>query len=205
MSAAGAEEGEVHRGGPSRGALAELVARIALGDREACGALFDETSRLVHAIAFRILGSQDHADEVTLDVFVRVWRDAARFDPERGSVKTWLATIARGRALDRGRHLAVQTRYEAPLETSSEAVDAADPGPSPEAAPERSETAGTLRSALEKLVPQQRGAIELAFLKGLNHREISERLQMPLGSVKSNIRRGLIKLRAVLEPLAADL
>ena len=189
----------------TRGRLAELIARIALGDREAFGALYDETSRLVHAIAYRILASQEHADEVTLDVFVRVWRDADRFDPERGSVKTWLATIARGRALDRGRQVAVRTRLESPLEASSEAYETQDPGPSPDSAPLEEETAGTLRSALEKLVPQQRGAIELAFLSGMNHREISERLRMPLGSVKSNIRRGLLKLRTILEPFEADL
>ena len=177
----------------------ELLDRVAAGDQPALALLYDGTQRLVFALVQRIVGANDVAEEVVLDVYMQVWRSAATFDRERGRVTTWLLTLARSRALDRRR---VQTTRQA-RETSWTEALVAD-------VPDRAllddvvgagERAKLVRNAIHALPDVQRRAIELAYFPGLSHTEIAERLGEPLGTVKTRIRLAMIKLKDLLEAL----
>ena len=176
----------------------QYVAGVSAGDPEALAKLYDESSSLVYALALRILGDAADAEEVTLDVYTQVWRTAASFDAGRGTTAAWLVTLARSRALDRLRSSGARKQKEEPIDTSAEARSE---GALPEEACIMSQQRQIVRKALAELGPEQRQAIELAFYSGLSHRELAERLGQPLGTVKTRIRLGMIKLRQLLEPL----
>jgi RNA polymerase sigma-70 factor (ECF subfamily) len=178
--------------------LAELVRRVAGGEQAALARLYDELHRAVHALALRIVGEADLAEEVLLDVFLQVWRSAASFASERGAVSTWVMTIARSRALDRRRARAARSQRERGW---NEALDdsLAGTGVDPSAAREAAERAHSVRAAIAALPEPQRRAIELAFYPGLSHTEIAERLGEPLGTIKTRIRLGMSKLRDTLK------
>jgi RNA polymerase sigma-70 factor (ECF subfamily) len=182
--------------------LRELVAAIADGDQRAMAELYDSTQRLVFTLARRILGAGDLAEEVTLDTYMQVWRSAPSFDYARGRVSTWLLTIARSRALDRRRSVAARTSRE---ETWSDALADETPdctcGVDPAHEQSRAERRDTVRAAMGALPELQRRAIELAYFPGLSHTEIAARLGEPLGTVKTRIRLGMIKLRDLLQTL----
>lgn len=168
-----------------------LFRRLTGGDAAALGELYDRYAGLVNGLALRILRNTAEAEDVVQEVFVQIWRQAERFDPERGSPAAWLCAIARTRALDRLRRRA--SRREEPSEA------ARGPGASP--AP-RTEEALAVRKAMEGLTPDQRHALELAYYEGLTHTEIAARLGEPLGTVKTRIRSAMIRLRDVLGPLS---
>jgi RNA polymerase sigma-70 factor, ECF subfamily len=173
-------------------ALLDYVHRIALGEHNALGPLYDETNRLVYGSALRILGDRADAEEVTLDVYTQVWRNASSFDRRRGSVIAWLMTITRSRAIDRRRSSSVRNRYELPIDS----YESRDSGVS-------HITLGlerAVRAALSSLTPEQREAIELAYFSGYSHSELAERLGQPLGTVKTRIRLGMMKMRSLLVP-----
>lgn len=171
-----------------------LVARIAERDPGALEALYDLTSAVVHGLALRILGEHESAEEVTLDVYTRVWETAAEYSQERGTVCAWLFTMARSRAIDRLR--STRRRREVALaDLGHEHPDRSEP---PEELCLASERSATVRSALSTLPQSQRRAIELAFFEGLTHRDIAERLNLALGTVKTQIRLGILKLRNIL-------
>ena len=180
----------------------ELVARAAQGEERAIGTLYDRYGAVLYAVAYRIVGQRADAEEVVVEAFAQAWRDAARFEAGRGSVAGWLTMIARSRALDlvraRGRRdritaSAAADRPDAPL-----AMGAA--GPDPVGALDHDERRRQVRQALETLSPPQRQAIELAYFEGLSQSEIAERLQEPLGTVKTRVRLGMQKLRECLRP-----
>lgn len=169
--------------------------RVARGDEDALGELYDHHGPLIYSLALRILGDAGEAQDVVQEVFAQVWRQAARYDEGRGNVAAWLVTVTRSRAIDRLRRR--RSRPEAPRDDLgwTTLVDPADPVDDQLFTAAR---AAALRSAMDALPLLQRIAIELAFYDGLTHVEIAERLELPLGTVKTRIRQGLLKLRARL-------
>jgi len=182
---------------------AALVARMATGDEQALGALYDRYATTIHTLAYYLLGQADEAEDAVEETFWQAWREAARYDASRGAVSTWLSTIARSRALDRQR--ASRRRAEDPLDTtaatSPDAGDRADamaPAPDPQRDAESSERARDIAVALARLPAEQREVIELAYFGGLSQSEIASRTSLPLGTVKTRARLALEKLRAPL-------
>lgn len=178
----------------------DCLARIRDGDAQALATLYDATAERVYAIALRVTGDAADAEEAAADVYAQVWRRADRYDPARGSVAAWLAVLAHSRAIDRRRRrgegppLLVGDDAQAALEReASETDDTCD-------LVAALEEGSRVRAAMAALSPAQRRLVGLAFLEGLSHPEIAERTGLPLGTVKSHIRRGLEALRRALEP-----
>jgi len=186
---------------PSNDAWVHWVSQVVQGDELALAQLYDASSPLVYGLALRILGDSGAAEEVTLDVYLQVWKQANRFDSVRGRVSTWLMTMARSRAIDklRGRvqELSQGETLDAVAETRSENLD-----------PEQSATVAQqqtqVRKALSTLSDEQRRAIELAFFNGLSQSEIALKLNEPLGTIKTRIRNGMLKLRELLQPYSGE-
>ena len=176
------------------------LGRSAAGDQAALAALYDESSQLVYSVILRLLGDVADAEEVTMDVYTQVWKSAATYDSSRGSVTGWLITLARNRAIDRLRARSSRLRRETPLQ---ELFDVPSGAMSPERETEATQRRRRIAAALRTLTPEQREAVQLAFFSGFSHTELAERLQQPLGTVKTRIRMGMMKLREQLEPLSA--
>ncbi len=176
-------------------ALRVLHARIVARDSEALGALFNEAGGRLFALANAILRSREDAEEVVCDTFTQVWNDAHRFDPGRASVMGWLTVICRSRALDKRR----QRRNPAQVVDIASAQELEDPQPLPVDLLSLLEQGARVRQALAALPPDRRELIAMAFLEGLSHQEIAERTNLPLGTVKSHVRRSLLQLRDALE------
>jgi len=172
--------------------------RVATGDAGGLGALYDRHGRAVYSLALRILGDQGDAEEVAQDVFAQAWRRAGQYDQARGTVAAWLLVMARTRAIDRFR--ARRVRPEGRVQDDADLTLQQLPATGPDAASEllAAERGQRVRRALEDLPFLQRVAIELAYFEGLSQREIAERLEQPLGTVKTRMRLGLLKLRDAL-------
>ena len=178
----------------ARRELAALFPAIASGDQLAFARLYERTSAKLYGVALRILNSETEAEEVLQDVYVSVWRNAARFQAERASPITWLAVMTRNRSIDRIRG---RKPTAAPLE------EAGDPASSDLNALEMLEKADDrkrLNGCLEQLDENPRRAILAAFLEGATHSQVAAREDVPLGTMKSRIRRALVALRSCLEP-----
>lgn len=181
---------------------AELLARAARGDERAVGMVYDRYGQVMYAVAFRIVRQPGDAEEVVAEAFAQAWREASRFEAGRGSVAAWLTVMTRSRALDLVR---ARTRRERITDTAQRSdpegtLGMGTPGASPDAAVEARERERRVAEALADLSPPQRTAIELAFFEGLSHSEIAERLNEPLGTVKTRVRLGMQKLRESLKP-----
>jgi RNA polymerase sigma-70 factor, ECF subfamily len=168
------------------------VTRMARGDHDALAEVYDRHGRLVYSLALRILKDQSDAEDTVQDVFAQAWRQAARYQPGRGAVVAWLMNMARSRAIDQLRRRTTQPQSPYDPETASEIPDTAQPIDEQVVWAGR---AAVVRDALAALPLLQRIAIELAFYEGLTHLEIAERLEVPLGTVKTRIRQGLLKLK----------
>ena len=181
-----------------------LIRLIAEGDEAALEALYERHIRLLFSISVHLVGSQLAAEEIVLDVFVRVWENAATYQPDRAQVTTWLTTITRYRAID---YLRRQGRRP---ESDSISWDALPVKPqrvqnSPEQLAGDALRRKRIREALQQIPDEQRRVLLLAYFGGLTQQEISDRLELPLGTVKTRIRLGLQKLRFLLraeEPFA---
>lgn len=174
--------------------LAKLLARTALKDRAAFQELFRATQGLVYGVCFKMLRDNEVTEEVVQDAYVKVWTRASDYNHERGSPTTWIVAIARNRCLDVLRRRGVD---DAPWEDHY-AETIADEADSPEKQAVDAGEARAVRQCLETLDAAQRAAVEIAFVEGLAHPEVAARLGRPLGTVKSQIRRGLLKLKTCL-------
>ena len=173
----------------------ELVAAIGRRDERAVAALYDRYGGLAYSLAYRILEDRGAAEDVVQDAFVSAWRRAVSFQPGRGSVRTWLLAILHHRGVDRLRSVAAMARRQ-------EALEQIEPGTVPdiaEAAAGRAE-AEAVRAALTGLPDEQLEVLKLAYYGGFTHQEISQMLEVPLGTVKSRMRLGLERVRRALDP-----
>jgi RNA polymerase sigma-70 factor (ECF subfamily) len=168
-----------------------LIYRVAAGDEAALGHLYDRHSRLLFGLILRIVRDRGDAEEVLQEVFVQAWTRAQTYSPVLGSPAGWLIGIARHRAIDRRRHKIVRART----------VEQVAPPPqieTPEAAARLAETRDEVLRALALLAPEQRDLIETAYFEGLTQSELAARFNLPLGTVKTRIRAGLLALRDLL-------
>ncbi len=178
----------------------DLIQRVVEGDEGAIGVLYDRFGPMMYAVAYRIVGQRADAEEAVMEAFAQVWREAPRFEAGRGSAAAWLTMIARSRALD-----LVRARDRRERITASAAREKPEAAPAmgawrsdPSEAVEQSERRHRVEEALRNLNPAQRVAIELAYYEGLSQSEIAERLNEPLGTVKTRVRLGMQKLRDAL-------
>jgi RNA polymerase sigma-70 factor (ECF subfamily) len=191
----------LERGDPTaearrRRELVTALQAVAGGDREALRDVYERTGAKLFGVCLRILGSREEAEDVLQDVYLTVWNKAHGFDPARASPVTWLATIARNRAIDRRRAMTPRLA-DRPME---EAFEVADGGPDALDALESGDDARRLKDCLGTLEPKARDAIVSAFYGGRTYEELAHLAGQPLGTVKSTIRRGLMRLRGCLEP-----
>jgi len=170
--------------------LAGLLSRAGRGDQAAFSQLYDALAPLLHGIVLKVLRDPAHSDEVTQEAFVELWRLAPRYDASRGSVRSWAATVAHRRAIDR-----VRSEQAARARTERDAQKR--PVESPDVADQvvASIEATRVRKAVERLTEMQREAVELAYFGGHTYREVAVLLNVPEGTVKTRIRDGMIRLR----------
>jgi len=180
--------------------LVGFLQAMARGEQQAMGQLYDASSGVVHGLILRILEHKEDAEEVTLDVYMKAWRNAGTYSSDRGSVLAWLLMMARTSAIDRIRHRKAQPKV---TDLPEDWPDPPAPGASPEEATAVAEWRQRVNQALRDLPAEQRQALALAFFSGLSHAELAERLGQPLGTVKTRIRLGLQRLRKALEDKAS--
>jgi RNA polymerase sigma-70 factor (ECF subfamily) len=171
--------------------LAELLDRSARGHEAAFAELYDLTSGRIYGVVLKVLRSPDLAAEVTQEVYVEIWRQASRFSAERGNVMAWMATIAHRRAVDRVRSAVSETRRD----TDWGRLDAETPHDQVWDTLEHRLDTERVRKGMDSLTVVQREAVTLAYFGGYTHREVAGLLKLPLGTVKTRIRDGLIGLR----------
>ena len=181
----------------SHAADRDCLRRMAAGDGTGAAGLYDRHARTIYSLVLRILGDEGDAEDVVQEVFAQAWRQAARYDASRGAVVAWMLAIARTRAIDMLR--ARRARPEGQPRESEQTVGSL-PAPGLDAATELldAEQVRRVQRALGELPTLQRAAIELAYFEGLSQREIAQQLEQPLGTVKTRIRLGLMKLRDAL-------
>lgn len=186
--------------GPAVDGLAALMLRVQQREPAALEALYDATCARLFSLATTILRSREDAEEVVCDCYTQAWNDAGRYDAARATVLGWLTMICRSRALDRLR----QRRHQH-LSVGLDAADSvADSGPQPEDLLSLLEEGSRVRAALAALPEDRRELVAMAFLRGLSHQQIAELKGLPLGTVKSHVRRSLLQLREALDDIAAN-
>ena len=173
--------------------LAQLLSRSALGDRAAFADLYGATRSKLFAVSLRIVRERSLAEEVLQDSFVSIWNHAADYAQAKSAPSTWMTAIVRNRSLD----ILRKPREEADIDEALTA-QLVDEGASPQREAEARGEAHSLRDCLEELDAEQRQTIALAFYHGLSHAELAEHLRRPLGTVKTHIRRGLLRLKECL-------
>lgn len=176
----------------------ELIARIAMGDRDAFADFYRRHIALVYSTAFRVLNNATDAEDVTQEVMFMLWEKSPMYDKSRGKPGTWTVTMARNKAIDRLRSIQRRTKLNTGVENESriheQTADTSLPADDLEAGEQNS----LVRSAVLKLNKDQREVIEMAYFNGLSQQEISERINKPIGTVKARIRRGMIRLRKLV-------
>lgn len=168
-----------------------LLEKTAQGDNHAFSALYDQYAPKVYGLSLKILHAESHAEEVTQEIFLEIWQTAAKYNASKGKPSTWIMTITHRRAVDRVR--AVQKSYERDVKVGLKELVPASPTLE-DAAETRDATNGILQ-ALNHLTQYQREAILLAYYEGYSQKEIAERLHLPVNTVKTRIRDGMIRLR----------
>jgi RNA polymerase sigma-70 factor (ECF subfamily) len=180
---------------PAQEAIAAALAQTALGNRQAFGQLYELTSAKLFAVVLRIVQDRAVAEEVLQECYVSVWQHASEYAAARSQPMTWLAAIVRNRALDWARRGRIATSELDDLLQET----LADEAPTPDQRLSESAEAGRVTRCLGGLEGKERQAIGLAFYHGLSHSEVASHLAVPLGTIKSHIRRGLMKLKECLQ------
>lgn len=175
--------------------LVHWLTQTGSGDRIALKLLYEATSAKLFGVILRIVTNRSEAEDVLQEVFITVWRKAAEYDVTRASPMTWLATIARNRAIDRLRSRA--SRPTSSLELAAEVVDTA---PAVDTLIDASNDARRVQAALAELEPRHAAIIRAAYFEGLSYDAVAQREGLPLGTVKSWVRRGLLRMRASMQP-----
>lgn len=180
--------------------LTKLLNQIQDNDESALSELYDQYVNAVFSVAYRVLGNEQDAEEVTQDVFMRIWKKAALYDEQKGKFISWLLTMTRRIAIDHLRRKQRASQVENPVSLDEqeflyETTLVYD---------DTSELQRTLISVLQELPGEYRDAIQLAYFKGMTHAEIATYLKRPLGTVKSHIRQGMEKLRLIWHSSEAD-
>lgn len=189
-------------GSPSRTDDKELVRAIVERKQEAVAELYDRFSSLLMALAYRVLGNAQDAEEILQETFLQVWNQAARYDPSRSSVSTWLVLITRSRAIDRLRSRQVQQRTVTAAQQEKPTSHTSPTGVGDVLLQERQKRLG---EEMSQLPPEQRQVLELAFYGGSTQSEIAEQTGIPLGTVKTRTLLAMKKLRAALREEIGDL
>ena len=183
----------------SMGSSISLIQRIGAQNRDAFSQFYDRYSPIVYSLALRMLRAQSDAEDLLQEVFLQVWRQATAYSAERGSPEAWLINIARSRAIDKLR--SIRRRERSFVLTDDPA--AAESPDNVETSAGESETRLAMNSALANLPEAQRRVLELAYFDGLSQTEIATRLAEPLGTVKTRMRSGILRLRGLLRTQAA--
>jgi RNA polymerase sigma-70 factor (ECF subfamily) len=180
-----------------------LLGQIVMAQQHALSEIYDRYSSLVYSIAFHIIGDQAMAEEITLDVFTKVWQKANTYRAERGSVYVWLTSITRNRSIDRLRQeISHQNAQRGLWADITAQTDLREEGP--ETAVALSLRKRQIQTAISKLTEDQRDVVALAYFKGYTQREIAELRDLPLGTVKTRIRSAIQKLRQLLQDEQLD-
>ena len=174
--------------------LRDLISRISRGDEDAMRSFYARTVNLVYGMAYRVIPDAHEAEEVALEVFMQVWRNAAHYNSELSEPLTWLLMITKRRAIDRKRNISKKLITEETFDENMAAM---------EDSAEHSYIAGQkrkiVRNALDQLTQKQKRVIEFSYFYQMSHSEIAEHLDMPVGSVKSTIRTAMVKLRNIIK------
>jgi len=178
-------------GAASVGDLGQLLKLASRGDQDAFAQLYDATSARVFGLAVRIVRDRAQAEEVAQEAFLEIWRTASRFDAAKGSPQAWMLTIVHRKSVDRVRSAEAATRRDATYERRNQTVEHDSTADAAHASIE----ARRVRKAMDSLTPVQREAVELAYFGGYTHTEVASMLELPLGTAKTRIRDGLIRLR----------
>jgi RNA polymerase sigma-70 factor (ECF subfamily) len=194
------------RGGPQRDRIADystaaderLVTALEVRDERALETLYDRYGDYVYSVCLRMVGDVQLAEDLSQEVFLRLWRRPDLYDVSRGRFLTWLLSVARNRAIDERRSRGRRFRFETPPSTTAEEMLEAAPTSEERDVAVVSEERVVVQRALETLPPEQRLAIQLAYFGGYTQQEIAQGLHQPLGTVKTRIRLGLQKLRVLL-------
>lgn len=180
----------------------DLIAKTARGDQEAFSRLYDQSSPQIYGLILRVVNEPQIAEEVTMDVYVQVWKQAQSYNVNRGTPMGWLVTLARSRAIDRLRSGRLERAHVTGIE---EVGRLASDEANPEDQSSGRQRAEIVRNALASLPYEQRESLMLAYFGGYSQSEISEHLGIPLGTVKTRIRLGMIRLRDALAPYGEGL
>jgi len=177
-----------------------LIERIKEGDKSAFRELYSRFSQVVFNLAYRMLRSREEAEEVVQEIFLQIWNKADSYDSERAAVSTWVINIARSRSIDKLRTLGFKDQttelIEDRVNSKSDFTRIVE---------DREESKKIIRQALESLPDNQRLAIEMVFFEGLTHIEAAEKLNEPVGTIKTRIRLGVSKLKEQISPYFGDL
>ena len=176
----------------------DLLQKVAQGDKRAFAEFYDHFSGVLFAAALRILNNREAAEDVIQDVFIQIWEKAPLYDATRGKPLTWAMTLTRNKSIDRLRSLQRRARLHDDAGKEAQTAEQFDSHSAIDDV-ETTERGAIVRAAFEKLNKEQRQALEMAFFGSLTHAEIAERLGEPVGTIKARIRRGMMKLRDVLE------
>lgn len=175
--------------------IERLIARVALGDRAAFDALYQATSAKLFGVCLRVLGERAEAEEALQDVYLRIWQNAGRYKVNGLSPMTWLITVARNLAIDR-----LRARRSGQGEPLAAADAVPDPGPTAETAAVEAAEGRRLVSCLKALDPPRGDAVRGAYLEGASYEELAARFDVPLNTMRTWLRRSLLKLRECLGP-----
>lgn len=178
----------------------ELIEQVTRGDKSAFKEIYSRFSQVTYNLALRMLRDKEDAEEVVQEIFLQIWNKAHSYNPERGAVSTWVLNIARSRSIDKLRAVGYRNKN---IEIDEEKVNSkVDLSRNIE---DRDESKNVIKQALETLPEKQRIAIELVYFEGVTHIEAAEKLKEPVGTIKTRIRLGIMKLKDKIMPYIEDL